>query len=198
MKEPIQLDPHAGDARVWLDFACVNYLGSQALFEHPNIALVFCAATLGHLALEMCLKTALICHGLTVFDPSKVNQLDPSIQLAGADCVWGHGLIVLAERLENLTQGFSLSDALDVPEYIGFSETPPTTIRAGLQIFDPFFTELRYPSELEQVSGIGPDERFLLKALVSGIVRTLNSPCSEALFWERLDELAAMPNILPK
>jgi hypothetical protein len=35
-----------------------------------------------------------------------------------------------------------------------------------LAIFDPFFTELRYPGEMKLCDGIGEEHLFLLHALV--------------------------------
>jgi hypothetical protein len=42
----------------------------------------------------------------------------------------------------------------------------PMTVEEVFAIFDPFFTELRYPQESKLVAGLGHENGFLLKALV--------------------------------
>ena len=43
----------------------------------------------------------------------------------------------------------------------------PIIVEQGLAIFDPFFTELRYPQEMKLLSGLGPEHRVLLGALIN-------------------------------
>jgi hypothetical protein len=43
------------------------------------------------------------------------------------------------------------------------------TLEQGFAVFDPFFTELRYPRELTKVEEIGAEERVLLDELVQHI-----------------------------
>ena len=82
------------------------------LFESHDVMLVFAAATLGHHALEMFLKAALILEGATVFDPAKVSRLDLSVRLDAADCVWGHNLGVLARKLAARRPDFDLKQPM--------------------------------------------------------------------------------------
>jgi hypothetical protein len=48
-----------------------------------------------------------------------------------------------------------------------FPHPKPFTINSALALFDPFFSELRYPGQLKQVDGIGPDDVRILDALVA-------------------------------
>jgi hypothetical protein len=99
-KKIIKLDKYAQDARSWKHFGKHNYAASTYLFQSHNRFLIFAAATLGHHALEMFLKAALVSEGATVFDPKKLRYLDPPVKPQAADCVWGHHLVVLARQLE--------------------------------------------------------------------------------------------------
>jgi hypothetical protein len=42
----------------------------------------------------------------------------------------------------------------------------PMTIEAGLALFDPFFSELRYPQEFRKLGGVGEDGKVVLDELV--------------------------------
>jgi hypothetical protein len=97
MQSP-QLDKYAKDARAWQDCAKINYTASAHLFGSCSLFLYFTAATLGHHALEMYLKSALICEGMTVFNPVILKSLDPGLELTRSDCAWGHNLVALAAR----------------------------------------------------------------------------------------------------
>ena len=66
-----QLDAYAKDARAWRDWAKINLVAADALFDSHNPFMYFPAAALGHHSLEMYLKAALICAGLAVYDPKK-------------------------------------------------------------------------------------------------------------------------------
>ena len=61
------LDKYARDARSWRDFAKVNHVAAQHLFASGNPFMYLVAATLGHHALELYLKAALINEGMTAF-----------------------------------------------------------------------------------------------------------------------------------
>jgi HEPN domain-containing protein len=91
---------------LWADH---NYAASSYLFQSHNPILIFAAATLGHHALEMYLKSALIVEGLTAFDPSKIKYLDPSVRLQNTDRAWGHDLVVLLRQLAAKRSDFKLS-----------------------------------------------------------------------------------------
>jgi hypothetical protein len=43
------------------------------------------------------------------------------------------------------------------------------SVERGLAMFNPFFSELRYPQALKQLEGIGPDDVVVLDALVDVI-----------------------------
>jgi hypothetical protein len=111
----------------------------------------------------MYLKSALIANGMTVFDPNKIKLLETGVNLTAGDCAWGHGLINLAKKLEERSPNFDLSKEMN---FVGVVLKTPMTIEEGLQIFEPFFSELRYPQEMNKVSGLGYDEKLLLDALV--------------------------------
>jgi hypothetical protein len=162
MQSP-QLDKYARDARAWRDCAEVNYAAASELFGSGNLSLYFPAATLGHHALEMYLKSALICEGKTVFNPVILRSLDPGFALTRSDCVWGHCLVDLAKQLSEKRSDFDLGTEMDIPECQTL--LMPITPETGLAFFDPFFSELRYPQDLKK-SGVSPDLRFLLDALI--------------------------------
>jgi hypothetical protein len=161
----LQLDKYAKDARTWRDFATMEYTASIALFRSGNPFVFFAAATLGHHSLEMYLKAALINTGMTIFNPARVKFLSPGTALAQADCAWGHVLVDLADALALRRNEFDLTEKLDLPQLLTIST--PKTVREGLELFDPFFSELRYPQALNNVQGIGDEEQFVLDRLVA-------------------------------
>jgi hypothetical protein len=159
-----QLDTYARSVRDWRQLAKVNHVAATALFGSGNPFLVFPAATLGHHAIEMYLKAALIQNGMTAFDPKKLPQLDPAVGLRREDCVWGHNLVRLAEELARRRPEFDLSAEMDCPRIA--IEEMPMRVFAGFKLFDPFFSELRYPQELNKLKDVGEDDRFVLDELV--------------------------------
>lgn len=160
-----QQDKYARDARAWRDWAKVNYSASAHLLSSGNPLLYLPAATLGHHALEMYLKSALICEGMTVFNPVILKSLDPGITLTRANCAWGHSLVELAERLAEKRSDLNLDAEMDIREC--HTLLMPMTLRAGFALFDPFFSELRYPQELKKLGGVGEDEKVVLDVLVA-------------------------------
>lgn len=42
----------------------------------------------------------------------------------------------------------------------------PMTVKQGFILFDPFFSELRYPQELKDLEGVGEHEKIVLDELV--------------------------------
>ena len=165
----VLLDKYARDYATWRDFAAIDYRAAIRLFETDDPFMYFAGATLGHHALEMYLKSALILNGMTVFDPRKVKLLDPSVGLAENDCVWGHNLVNLGKLLAARCQHFDMSARLPFMGLVTIQE--PITVEQGLAIFDPFFTELRYPQEMKLMSGLGPEHRVLLDELVKVLQR---------------------------
>jgi hypothetical protein len=161
----LQLDKYAKDAKEWRNFAKMNYKAAAALFTLQNPFFMLVAATLGHHALEMYLKSALICSGMVVFNPAKIKSLDPALGIAAADCAWDHGIVSLAETLALRRKDFDLNTPLGLAE----SEvvTLPKTLVEGLKLFDPFFFELRYPQEMPNVEGVGKEEGMVLDKLVT-------------------------------
>jgi hypothetical protein len=161
----MQLDKYARDYREWRNAAAINYAASKALFETEDPFMFFPAATLGHHAsLEMYLKSALIVHRMTIFNPKDPPRLDPSIGLKRHECAWGHDLVKLAQRLAERNRDFDVTTVLDFPR---LAIKVPLTIEKGLEIFGPFFTELRYPQELKNVEGLGFEHKWLLDALIA-------------------------------
>src|SRR6516225_9923685 len=88
-----QLDEYATDAGAWRHWAKVNYTASVTLFDSGNLFLWLPAATLGHHALEMYLKAALICADFAVFDPDKGKFVNSASVLTKNDSAWGHNLV---------------------------------------------------------------------------------------------------------
>jgi hypothetical protein len=143
----------------------MNYLASVELFNSGNLLLYIPAATLGHHALEMYLKAALICQGMTVFNPKMLQFLDPTVGLTEANCIWGHMLVDLASQLSIKRDDFDLRLELGLADSPGVSM--PKTLRTGLELFDPFFSELRYPRELKKLESVGEAEKTVLDRLVA-------------------------------
>jgi hypothetical protein len=160
----MMLDKYARDFKLWRDWASINFTASKTLFDTGDPFLMFPAATLGHHALETYLKSALITKGLTIFNPNKLKELDPGINLAKERCAWGHNLVKLAKQLEQRTPAFDLAKALPPIGFLTIQE--PMTLERGLLEFDPFFTELRYPQQMDKIDGIGFEHRHLLEILV--------------------------------
>src|SRR5437762_12653986 len=104
-----------------------TFRAAKLLFEHPDLSFWFSASVLGHHALEMLLKSALIRVGCIV---SRGKPED--------GYVWGHDLEKLAPLLASKRQDFC------------------THVFSQLARFDAFFDELRYPKALNKVETIGP------------------------------------------
>ncbi len=164
VKKALSLDKYARDAKAWKAFADHNYAASIYLFESHNPFLIFNAATLGHHCLEMYLKAALICEGATVFDPKRVTYLESSVKLESSDCAWGHDLVALARQLAAMRPEFDLSEQMALLLPWHFSGVP--TVEKGFELFNPFFSELRYPQELT-MGGVGKDDKLPLQELVA-------------------------------
>lgn len=160
----ITVDKFAKDWRFWRDYTAIDHRAAKMLFDCGDPFLFFPAAMLGHHALEMYLKSALIVSGMTVFDPGKLKMLS-GVSLERKDCAWGHGLVELARKLAGRKPEFSLSREMHPVGYVTLKE--PMTVEGGLAIFDPFFTELRYPVEADKVQGLGGEHRILLDSLVA-------------------------------
>jgi hypothetical protein len=159
-----QLDKYARDARAWKDCAEINYTASVQLFGSHNLFVYFTAATLAHHALEMYLKSALICEGMTVFNPVILKSLDPGYALTRSNCAWGHCLVDLATRLSKKRADLNLRAEMNIPECP--SLLMPMTLEAGFALFDPFFSELRYPRDLKKCS-VSQDLKVVLDVLVA-------------------------------
>ena len=169
-----QLDKYARDARTWEQAARLSHAGAIQLFTCDN-KIVTCipAATLVHHALEMFLKAALIFEGMTVFNPKYLDQLDPAIGLTKRDCIWGHKLVGHAKLLSARRPEFDLNDVTKI--LFHFPHEGPMTLERGFAVFDPFFFELRYPGELVDMDGVGPDDVLMFQCLVDAIEPFLNS-----------------------
>jgi hypothetical protein len=130
----LSIDKYAREARAWRNHARFDFEAARILFTHKSsIVLCFPAATLGHHALEMYLKTALICEGFTIFDPKKIRLLDPSIKLTADDCAWGHDLIALGKLLAGKRPDFDLSEQLAVNYWY---HKLPKNVERGLEMVE--------------------------------------------------------------
>lgn len=165
--QPVTFDKYARDAETWFSYGNVIYSAARVLFDSAKASpdLYFSAATLGHSCLEVLMKAILIQEGMVSFDPRLIKRLTGTV-LKKRDCVWGHSLMKLAENLEQRTK-FSLAEEM---EYHSIEHPAPFTVRQGLQLFDPFFEELRYPHSLERVKGFGGGDEHILDELVSRIL----------------------------
>lgn len=162
----MQPDKYYRDVRTWREFAEINHTAATKLFADLSPFMYFPAAILGHHALEMYLKAALVKLGMAVFNPQLIIKLDPGVTLTVAECVWGHKLVDLAERIATRSPLFDLNITIDIPSLI---LEMPMNIRTALEHFEPFFEELRYPRELDKLQGVGEEEGRLLNALVAYI-----------------------------
>ena len=158
----IAVDKYARDAGLWRDNGYHHFRASLVLFRTGDPFLWFSAAVLGHLALEMSLKAVLIHYGMIACDPGKAPNLDNALGLTKDDCVWGHNLVKLAQKLAEKRKDFDLNTPLAC--FI-VGETGLVTVRRGYEIFDPFFSELRYPHRAEKVDGLGECHGDLLTQL---------------------------------
>jgi len=104
---------------------------------------------------------------MTIFDPAKLKRLDPTASLTETDCAWGHELLALGKRLTSKRPDFDLRKHLSLA---AFPRETPMDIETGLKVFDPFFWELRYPQQLKELNGIGPDDVRLLDVLFAEIM----------------------------
>jgi HEPN domain-containing protein len=147
------IDKYAQDAREWRMAAENTLQAAMLLFNLNNPFVWFSAAILGHHALEMLLKSALIREGCTVA-PGKPEE----------GFVWGHDLQRLANLLASKRQDFSLKIS---PRW----EIPLLSCPTYLARYDVFFNELRYPNASPNVDSLGPgrDEAELLAELMGGI-----------------------------
>jgi hypothetical protein len=162
-KRIVKLDKYARNARAWKHSADIDYRAATLLFETRDLLLIFCAATLGHHALEMYLKAALICEGLTVFNPRDIKLLDPAVTLHKADCAWDHDLVALARQLAAKRPDFDLTARMIF--LLPWQHEGVPTVENGFKVFNPFFYELRYPHELT-LSGVGEADKWTLDELV--------------------------------
>jgi hypothetical protein len=67
-------DNYSRDWWLWRNWAAIDYRGCKILFQTGDPFLFFPAATLGHHAPEMYLKSALIVNDMTLFDPQKIKS----------------------------------------------------------------------------------------------------------------------------
>lgn len=146
----------------------IVYQAARALFDAGDIdpTLYFSAATLGHTSLELLMKGILIAEGMVSFDPRFVGLLPKGASIDEKSCVWGHSLLDLAEKLEQRI-GFDLGEEM---EYHNALFPPPFPVRQALEHFEPFFSELRYPHELENVTGFGYGDQMILEELALRIL----------------------------
>jgi HEPN domain-containing protein len=143
-----EIDKYTQDAQEWRMAAEHTFEAATLLFNLNNPYVWFSATLLGHHALEMLLKSALLREGC---------------KIAKGD-VWGHNLEKLAKLLASKRQDFSLK--------ISFHpEMPLLSRKTYLARYDVFFDELRYPNATPNVDSLGPGraEAELLAELMDGI-----------------------------
>lgn len=164
MADTKKIDEFATDAAEWVKAAMGTFKGAKLLFQTENPHLWFSAAILGHHALEMLLKAALIQEGFTVAKGKPQDGL-----------VWGHRTEELAQLLHSKRPEFSIN----IPDKWEFLFDCPTYLAR----YDAFFDELRYPtSPLQRVETLGPGEheiellaelvRLILPFASRGVVRS--------------------------
>jgi hypothetical protein len=157
----------ATDSFGWALFAQFSHKGARALFSAQDTTLVFPASVLAHSAIEMYLKAALIKAGCAVFNPRDVKKVDPALRLEKSDCAWGHNLMKLGLQFASREAGFDLQ-AVILDRFP--TRSGGLTVEGALEIFDPYFSEIRYPSPIEKLDGIGPAYGVLLDKLVERLL----------------------------
>lgn len=168
---PHQLDRYARDARAWRDLARINHAAAGYLFMSDDPRLLFPPAILAHHALEMFLKSALIGAGMTVFNPVILKSLGAEVELRRTDCIWGHSLLHLSERLAEKRREFSLHGELDIGECR--ARVMLMGLREAFAFFDPFHSHLSSPQNLQKVS-VRKEDRLILEALVARLEPFVN------------------------
>jgi hypothetical protein len=163
--EPI--DKYAADAFTWTLQATFAHNGARMLFNSEGVTMVFPAAILAHAAIEMYLKAALIGTGCTVFNPANLKKLDPRTAPKRKDCAWDHGLVKLGKQFAKRQPNFDLNK--EILPCFPPSHMRPVTLKDALEMFDPFFYELRYPGEIKDLFGIGPMDVIVLNAIADEI-----------------------------
>ncbi len=160
------LDKYAKDAAAWRISAQVDYTAAFRLFQTEDLMLVFPAASMGHLAIEKYLKAALICTGTTICDHKKYRALVDAGKLNPDDCAWGHKLPELGSMLARRRADFNLDLVLfdSYPLHTG-----KMTLRDGLEMFEPFFDELRYPVEMSKFKTLGPMDVHAFNAIIEAL-----------------------------
>lgn len=148
------IDEYTRDGRQWRMAAETTFQAATLLFNLKNNPFVwFPAALLGHHALEMLLKSALIREGCPVEKGKPEDGF-----------VWGHDLEKLVKLLTSKRRDFSLQIPVN-------PEMPLISSQTYLARDDVFFDELRYPTSSPNVDSLGPgeDEAALLATLMHGI-----------------------------
>ncbi len=148
-----QDEPYRRNAKAWRVNAEFALYSSKILFETRNPTTWFSAAILGHHALEMLLKSALVCEGFTV------AKGEPQHGFA-----WGHRLVELARLLVSRRREFPFDKSATV-----------------LARFDAFFDELRYPSDLEKVEELSEEDKHDLVE-IADCIRPFAAPFTNTSF----------------
>lgn len=161
-------DKYARDAELWLTHGNIVYRAARCLYDQASAepTLYFPAATLAHTSLELLMKGTLISEGMISFNPEQIKRLPKGLVIKKKDCVWGHSLIQLAGKLAERTS-FDLREEMKHHDIL---HQPPFSVRAALEYFEPFFSELRYPRGLEQVMDFGGGDELILEELVVRII----------------------------
>jgi HEPN domain-containing protein len=135
------IDVAAQNAREWrvaaegaLRAACILFNGSPEVW--------FSAALLGHHALEMLIKSALIRQGFIVAKGKPENGF-----------AWGHSVVELARAVASRCTDFN-ADGFFWDDLAGY---------------DTFFEELRYPGILKNFDELGEHHRLVLLDLMQVI-----------------------------
>lgn len=133
------------------------------LFNVSNPFLWFSAAMLGHHALEMLLKSALIRAGCSVREGGRPED----------GFVWGHDLEKLATLLHSARPDFSGN----IPPH---PEVELISVSTYFARYNAIFNELRYPQASRNVDSLGPgeDEAELLANMMK-VIRPFAFPLAD-------------------
>jgi hypothetical protein len=159
MDELNSLDPITQDCVAWCIYAEMDYRVAKILFNSGDPMLYFAAMSVGHHALELFLKGAMIKLGMKACNPKKAKLFG----FKESDCTWGHNLYDLGVTLATRDTAFNPNANIDVSGFPPINA--PTTIGDGLKFFDPYFAELRYPRRITN-GGVSKDHWIILDAIV--------------------------------
>jgi HEPN domain-containing protein len=143
---PAMMDPLSNDSKLWRLNAEYTLNAATYLFtHHDETVAAFPASLLGHHALEMLIKSALIEAGIII---DKVTDKNGKLKNGYA---WGHNLRELSQKLAEKSEDFK---PVLQQELHRVCDDSPKHADSHLDTFDAYFKEFRYPKTPENGEGL--------------------------------------------